>query len=311
MKQPRFGDVAHALETPPIPRVALCPELRCGMEQNTPKHQNTRPGNVRGTILQRLLAQAALVVPGKEDTVIQPVYLDATTSGRIITRGEIVVAGEETRRAFPRTKDFALHFRKTFTPESGPIKRGESPDIEFRKTVPIYRRFRQEVPEPLGHSQWTYRCTAVCGQTFNALSPFVDIKTESALELDLDHSIFREHAERVIRFCELLDKLHASGSTHGDLTLHNAMWDESGKAVLIDLAGSETLSEMSREQRIAAINDDFSELYRDLILAQYHVGRLEHPHAKRSIQQIEDLFPEEFLAKLNKLKTFDWKDDIS
>ena len=266
---------------------------------------------MKDTILQRLLAQAASVRPSKQDTVLQPVYLDPTTSGRVITRGEIVVPGEETKKAFPRTRDFPFHFRKTFTSESGPVKRGESPSLEFQKTLPIHRLFPHEVPEPLGHSQWVYRCTAVCGQTFNALSPFVDIKEELAFELNLSHDTFREHAERVLGLCDLLDKLHASGIAHGDLTLHNAMWHETGKPVLIDLAGSEKLAEMPHEQRIRSRDDDFSEPYRDLILAQYYIGPLPHPHARKSLQRIEELFSERCLAKLNKLKAPDWTDEIS
>lgn len=221
------------------------------------------------------------------------------------------MAGEETKRAFPQTADFPFHFRKTFTPQSGPIKRGETPEIEFKKTAPIHQQFSREVPEPLGYSQWVYRCAAVCGQTFNALSPFVDLKAELAFELNLKQAEIRNHAERVLQLCELLEKLHASGRVHGDLTLHNAILDESGHAILIDLAGSEELEEMSDEQQRAAIDDDFAEPYRDLILAQYYIGPSRHAHAQKSILRIEGLFSERFLPKLRKLRTTDWSNEIS
>jgi hypothetical protein len=116
------------------------------------------------------------VAPGRNDTVIATVYIDATTKGKIITRGEIVVPGEQTLRTFPRAGDFPFHFRKTFTTESGPIRRGETPQIEFAKTIPIHRSFPEQIPEPIGFDKWVYRCTAMSGQSLNALSPFVDLK---------------------------------------------------------------------------------------------------------------------------------------
>jgi len=120
---------------------------------------------VRTDSFQDLTRKAAKVVRGRKDRVIARVYSDLITNGNIVTRGEIVVPGEETLRAFPRTSAFPFHFRKTFTPESRPIKRGgETPQIEFEKTKPIHRAFPRHVPEPLGYDEWTYRCTTVCGQ---------------------------------------------------------------------------------------------------------------------------------------------------
>ena len=133
-----------------------------------------------------LAKRAARATPSREDTVIARVYFDTVPKDRIVTCGEIVVPGEDTKRAFPRTRGFQFHFRKTFTPESRPIQRGETPKVEFDKTVPIHRRFPGHVPEPLGYEQWVYRCTTVCGRTFNAMSPFADISYERALGLTLD-----------------------------------------------------------------------------------------------------------------------------
>jgi hypothetical protein len=77
------------------------------------------------------------------------------------------------------------------------------------------------------------------------------------------------------------------------------------------LGGSENLEEMSEEQQRAAIDDDFAEPYRDLILAQYYIGPWPNANAQKSILRIEELFSEKFLPKLKKLRTTDWKDEIS
>jgi serine/threonine protein kinase len=123
-------------------------------------------------------------------------------------------------------------------------------------------------------------------------------------------SELREHARLVLGTCDLLDQLHTSNIAHGDLTLHNAMWEETDKPVLIDLAASARLKGLSNSERKAKIDDDFSELYRDLVLAQFHVGALPEAHAQKSIQMIEELFPPEILPILSKLKNNDWSDEM-
>jgi tRNA A-37 threonylcarbamoyl transferase component Bud32 len=63
----------------------------------------------------------------------------------------------------------------------------------------------------------------------------------------------------MISLCELLDQLHASGNSHGDFTLHNAMWDENDKPVFIDLAASGSIALGNPEGTQAATDDDFAE----------------------------------------------------
>jgi len=88
------------------------------------------------------------------------------------------------------------------------------------------------------------------------------------------------------------------------------MWADTDKPVLIDLAASDRLADLPVSKRQAAINDDFSELYRDLVLAQFHIGPLNNAHGQKSIQMIEDLFPPEILPILSKLTDKDWSDEL-
>jgi hypothetical protein len=161
------------------------------------------------------------------------------------------------------------------------------------------------------HDEWTYRCTAVCGQTLNGLSPFIHLNYEAALASILEKNDILAHMRELFwGVCDLVGQIHAGGIAHGDLTLHNALWADTDKPVLIDLAASARLADLPVSKRQAAINDDFSELYRNLVLAQFHIGPLNNAHAQNSIQLIEDLFPHEILPILSRLTDKDWSDEM-
>jgi hypothetical protein len=51
-----------------------------------------------------------------EDLVLYKVYRDEMVSGEVRTFADIVVPGLETRRAFPATAAYGIHFRKIYTP---------------------------------------------------------------------------------------------------------------------------------------------------------------------------------------------------
>lgn len=75
------------------------------------------------------------------------VYSDViTTTARVITKGEIVFPGIATISRFPTAAEYLVHFRKTFTADSGPITRGETPEVEFAKTSRIHTALPGNVP---------------------------------------------------------------------------------------------------------------------------------------------------------------------
>ena len=137
-----------------------------------------------GEQFENLKAKAATLSPSAP--VIGAVYRDATNRGGIITLGEFVVAGTNALRKYPKTGNSPFHFRETFTPQSRPIQRHETPAVEFAKTAAIYVEMPGKVPEPLGFDTWTYRSSPVCGWTLNASSPFIELAYEDALALDVN-----------------------------------------------------------------------------------------------------------------------------
>lgn len=260
------------------------------------------------TLRAALEAKASKIKPGDADAIIANVYRFLDHRRNTVTRGEIVVPGAQTKRDFPKTAKLPFHFKKTFTPASAPVKRGETPEMEFTKTLQIHAVLANHVPEPLGYSDWIYRGAVVFGQTLNALSPFADLSYEDALELHLPPQTLHEHAASLIRGCELVKNLHEKGFIHGDLHLDNIMRGENDTMMLIDLAASSRIEDLSPAEADNAKADDFSELFRDLVLAQFHVGRIEEEPAQRSIELIDDLFPPEIASKVNRLRRSDVPD---
>jgi len=161
------------------------------------------------------------------------------------------------------------------------------------------------------HDEWTYRCTAVCVARRSMGVPIYSPQIRSGAGIDPGKERYScEHARIVLGVCDLVGQIHAGGIAYGDLTLHNALWADTDKPVLIDLAASARLADSPVSKRQAAINDDFSELYRNLGLAQFHIGPLNNAHAQKSIQLIEDLFPHEILPILSRLTDKDWSDEM-
>ncbi|HYG35914.1 MAG TPA: hypothetical protein VEC99_14075 [Clostridia bacterium] len=260
-----------------------------------------------GELFEKLKAKAETLSPSLDDQIIAVVYEDVTTQRRIVTRGEIVVAGTRTLQKHPDTCKYPFHFRKTFTPDSGPLSpsRKETPALEFAKTTEIYRELPDKVPEPLGYDTWTYRSAPVCGWTLRASSPFEDISYDAAFALQPNHELLVAHTKGVLAVCELLDLFHAKGIIHEDLTLYNAMLYFDARhqiqPILIDLAASVRLESLAAEERDEAINGDFSELHRDLALAQFHLGPIDHQHARTALKRRTDLFDKDALAHFEKL----------
>jgi hypothetical protein len=242
--------------------------------------------------------------------VIATVYEDVTTSGKVLTRGEIVVPGSKTVEAMPEVADYPYHFRKTFTPESGPIKRGETPEREFNRTMEVRKRNPNWVPKPLAFEPMVYRCEAVCGFTLNAQSPFPELAYEKALALHPSKQLLDDYADTLACISEVLEQAHEGGVAHGDLTLHNAMVyrNESKETcgILIDVASSIDLDKLPADERQAAIDGDWEEIYRDWALLQFHKGKINNKHAQASLRKVDELFPEKIAdrirAKLNPIR---------
>lgn len=67
-------------------------------------------------------------------------------------------------------------------------------------------------------------------------------------------------------------------------------------------SASQPIQNLSPIEASCAKADDLSELYRDLVLAQFHLGRISEGPAQKSIEQIDELFPPEIASRMGWLR---------
>jgi predicted unusual protein kinase regulating ubiquinone biosynthesis (AarF/ABC1/UbiB family) len=95
-------------------------------------------------------------------------------------------------------------------------------------------------------------------------------------------------AYALIRGCKAISDLHGNGFIHGDPHLDNIMRGEDENITIIDFAASTPIKDLRPPEVAASQADDLSELYRDLVLAQFHIGRIDESPPRKSIEQIDD-----------------------
>lgn len=241
---------------------------------------------------------------GAEDFVWKPVYDDKTTRGVLRTTGEIVIPGKNTLQEHPNTSKFGIHFRKTFTPESPPLRRGESPEIEEKNTRKAMQLLPVDINDhliPLGASPLIYRSRVVIGETFASLSPFTNENYADAINLGLDPQVIMRLQFQILQAFTTIQTLHRHGVSHGDLHFENIIWtrNDDYPARPIDFGAAIFQAEATPEEWDKSCQDDFEEFYREAGLLQLNIKRrLEGQIFEESITKADELFPPEIAHKL-------------
>lgn len=236
---------------------------------------------------------------GEEDLALYEIYRDALTTGTIQTFADLVIPGRRTLASCPGTQRYGLHFRKRYTPNSPPIRRGETPEVEFQRTQRALTRLPADLGfrlEPLSFEPWIYRARVIPGQTYAALSPFSDLSYEEAIATPFKADAAQLLEARIERCYAVVGAMHAAGVAHGDLHLDNMMWvaDAPENPVqLIDLASCFLREEESAWDWAEGVADDLSELLREAGLLQLALRRrLLGACAQAAVQRADDLFPD-------------------
>jgi len=257
----------------------------------------------------RFLEQNGLVLHHEpEDLVLYKVYRDEMVSGEVRTFADIVVPGLETRRAFPTTAAYGIHFRKIYTPSSPPLRRGETPAVEFARTTRALTKIPADLGSrltPLAHEALVYRSRVVPGQTFAAMSPFSDLSYEDAIASTLIPEVVAGLEMRTTKSYQAILRLHETGVLHGDLHLDNIMWiaDAPAEPVQpIDLASAVFREDVTAAEWSEGVFDDLNEFLREAGLLQLNQGRLiKGPCFEEARRLAHDLFPEAIADALLKL----------
>lgn len=245
---------------------------------------------------------------GQEDLVLYKVYRDEMISGDVRTFADIVVPGLETRRAFPATAHYGIHFRKIYTPSSPPLSRGETPAVEFARTTRALTKIPVDLGsrlKPLAHQPLVYRSRVVPGQTFAAMSPFSDLSYEDAIASTLIPEVVAGLKRRTVESYRAILRLHETGVLHGDLHLDNIMWiaDSPADPVQpIDLASAIFREDVTDTEWAEGVFDDLNEFLREAGLLQLNQRqRIEGPCFEEARRLAHELFPEMIAVALVKL----------
>ncbi|WP_198529897.1 phosphotransferase [Geminisphaera colitermitum] len=243
-----------------------------------------------------------------EDLVLYRVYRDEMFSGEARTFADIVIPGIETRKAFPPTNTYGIHFRKIYTPASPPIGRGETPEVEFARTIRALSKIPTDLGnrlKPLAHESLVYRSRVVPGQTFAAMSPFSDLSYEDAIAAPLIPEVADRLEMRISASYDATLRLHKAGVLHGDLHLDNIMWiadDPTAPVQPIDLASTVFKEDISAQEWDMGVFDDLNEFLREAGLLQLNQKRRIIGCCFDEARKLaSELFPEDIATALRAL----------
>lgn len=208
--------------------------------------------------------------------------------GLQLMSAEMVIAGKDTRKAFPLADVYPMHFRKSYFP--GRLR--ADPSVEF-----AHQQTASDIlgaPPPIGWTKDTFRSCFVPGKPYSRLTPFglepVENNVGVAEELNLATAV------GLWWLCgqvfEQLRKLHDSGLVHGDMELHNiAVAPAPAEAVLIDFELARERSELDGAAWDKMVRADFTELLKEAVFLQCALGRQPGPLADMAMERIGELFP--------------------
>lgn len=226
--------------------------------------------------------------PREKDFSLRSIARKEGPDGRELVQMQLVVAGRETRVAYPLAARYPIHFVKAYHPWSF---HGD-PKVEFenhRAAAAILG-----APEPIGYDANSIRSSFLPGKPLSRLSPFTDVEPQErclgiARQADSASLIglwkLAEEAYRQVR------ALHAKKFFHRDLELHNLIVCTAPvRLFLIDFESAEREFRGTAAEREELRAKDLAELFRLAIYLQSGLGRQEGELAEASLAALPQLF---------------------
>lgn len=233
--------------------------------------------------------------PRREDYAIHTILRKNDPTGEPLIETQLTIAGQKTRKQFPATNEYPVHFVKRYSLTSY----HSDPEIEYRNGLEIQKFL--DISRPLGADAKTFRNCFLPGIGLNKLSPF----GVEPLYRNIDIAEEQEPKE-LQRLWSYLEKafqqitiLHEHGWVHEDMELHNIIVMPKTKSVyLIDLESA--LPRDQVEDWEAACLQDKINILREAIYIQCALGKKQTALGKASRSLLEQIFPdpEEFVDYL-------------
>lgn len=223
----------------------------------------------RHTVLLAVELFPLVEKPPKQDFVVRT-RARREANGLPLMTAELVIAGEEARRAHPAAAVYPLHFRKTYFPG----RLHGDPEVEFERQ----RRAAElcSTPPPIGYTESVFRSCLVPGRSYSRLTPFGgeppenNIAKAQTLALATAAGLWRMAEEAL----EQLQRLHEGGLAHGDPELHNIIVCSSPlEPILIDFEAASQREAMEAAAWEARCDLDLHPLLREAVYLQCAIGR--------------------------------------
>ena len=226
--------------------------------------------------------------PREKDFPIRCIARKVGPDGRELVQMELVIAGRQTRAAFPLAEQYPVHFLKSYHPWSF---HGD-PRVEFENHQEAAAILG--IPEPIGCDANTFRTAFLPGRPLSKLSPFTDVEPQErclGIAQETNSAILIGLWKLVEEVFGQIQKLHAHGFFHRDLELHNVIVCTAPvQTFLIDFESAERSFQGSDEEREALRSKDLEEILRLAIYLQSGLGRQEGALAQASLDALPRLF---------------------
>jgi hypothetical protein len=208
--------------------------------------------------------------------------------GRELVQMELVIAGRETRAAYPLASKYPIHFVKRYHPWSF---HGD-PKVEFENHQTAAAILG--APEPIGCDANSIRSSFLPGRPLSRLSPFTDVEPQErclGIAQQADPAaligLWKLGEEAYRQVCAL----HARSFFHRDLELHNLIVCTAPVRVfLIDFESAEREFRGTDAEREELRRTDLAELFRLAIYLQSGLGRQAGNLAEASLAALPHLF---------------------
>ncbi|XHR28062.1 MAG: hypothetical protein ACFUZC_19300 [Chthoniobacteraceae bacterium] len=229
-----------------------------------------------------------LTDPRDKDFSLRTIARKMGPDGRELVHMDLVIAGRETRAAFPLAQRYPIHFVKTYQPWSF---HGD-PKVEYENHLTAAKILG--APEPIGFDANSIRSAFLPGSPLSRLSPFTDVQPQERC-LGLAQQTPPATLIGLWKLAEeafaQLEALHARAFFHRDLELHNlVVCTAPVRVFIIDFESAERAFKGSDEERAELRFTDLAELLRLAIYIQSGLGRQEGPLADAAYEALPRLF---------------------
>ncbi len=232
--------------------------------------------------------QHLLARPREKDFSLRSIARKEGPDGRELVQMQLVIAGRQTRKAFPLADRYPIHFLKSYHPWSF---HGD-PQVEFEN-----HRAAAEIlgaPGPIGYDANTIRSSFLPGKPLSRLSPFTNVEPqESCLGIaqQADPAALIGLWKLAEEAYAQVQKLHENHFFHRDLELHNLIVCTAPVRVfLIDFESAERDFHGTDAERQELCFKDDAELLRLAIYLQSGLGHQEGRLADASLAALPHLF---------------------